>query len=96
METYITLGKYTREGVQNIKDGPERIQAARQAIEQAGGKWVGWYLTMGQYDFVVITQGPNAQTAAALTLAIGMQGNIRTETLRAFTEEEFKSLVEGL
>lgn len=96
METYITLGKYTREGVQNIKDGPARIRAAREAIEQAGGKWLGWYLTMGQYDFVVITQGPNAETAAKLVLAIGMLGNIRTETLRAFTEEEFTGLVGGM
>lgn len=96
METYIILGKYTREGVVNIKAGPDRIQAARQAVEQAGGKWVGWYLTMGQYDFVAITEAPNAETAAKVAIATGMQGNIRTETLRAFTEEEFKGLVGGM
>ena len=96
METYIILGKYTEKGATNIKEGPARIQAARKAVEAAGGKWLGWYLTMGQYDFVTITQAPNAQTAASVLLAIGAQGNVSTQTMRAFTEEEFKGLVASL
>jgi uncharacterized protein with GYD domain len=96
METYIILGNYTREGAADVKNGPGRIEAVRKAMEAAGGKLVGWYLTMGQYDFVAITQGPNAATAARLLLAVGAQGNIRTETLRAFTEAEFKDIVAGL
>jgi uncharacterized protein with GYD domain len=96
METYVILGKYTEKGAANIKEGPARIQAARQAVEAAGGKWLGWYLTMGQYDFVVISQAPNGQAVAGLMLAIGSQGNISTQTLRAFTEEEFKGLVASL
>ncbi|MEJ2597489.1 MAG: GYD domain-containing protein [Anaerolineales bacterium] len=96
METHITLGNYTREGAAHMKEAPQRIEEVRKAVEAAGGKFVGWYLTMGQYDFVVITQGPDAATAARLLLAVGGQGNIRTETLRAFTEAEFKDLVAGL
>ena len=96
METYITLGKYTEKGAATIKESPARIVAARKAIEAAGGKWIGWYLTMGQYDMVLITQAPNAQTAASVLLAVGSQGNISTQTMRAFTEEEFKGIVASL
>jgi uncharacterized protein with GYD domain len=96
METYIILGRYTREGAAQVKDGPARIEDVRKAIEAAGGKLLGWYLTMGQYDFVAITQGPSATSAAGLLLTVGAQGNIRTETLRAFTEAEFKNIVAGL
>ncbi len=96
METYIILGNYTHEGAAKIKDGPARIEAVRKAVEAAGGKFVSWYLTMGQYDFVVITQAPDAATAARLILATGAQGFVRTQTLRAFTEGEFKELVAAL
>ncbi|OGN93264.1 MAG: GYD family protein [Chloroflexi bacterium RBG_13_50_21] len=93
METYIILANYTQKGAANIKESPARIQAVRKAVEAAGGKWGGWYLTMGQYDIVLIVQAPNAQVAASLLLAIGSQGNVSTQSLRAFTEEEFKGLV---
>jgi len=90
------LGNYTGQGIASIKDSPSRIEAARKAMEAAGGKLVAWYLTMGRYDFVLITQAPNVKVAASLLLAIGAQGNIRTETLHALTEAEFKDVVAGL
>ncbi len=96
METYIILGNFTQEGVSKIKERPARIEAARQAVTAAGGKFISWHLTMGRYDFVCITEAPHAKAAAAVLLAIGMQGNTRTETLRALTEGEFKELVAGL
>ena len=96
METYIILGNYTQQGVGKIKESPARIVAVRKAIVAAGGKFLGWYLTMGKYDFVLITQAPDAKTVAAQLLAVGSQGNTRTETLRAFTEDEFKGIVAGL
>jgi uncharacterized protein with GYD domain len=96
METYVILGKYTEKGAANIKDGPARIQAARKAVESAGGKWLAWYLTMGQYDFVAIVQAPNGQAAAGVLLGIGSLGFVSTQTLRAFTEDEFKGLVASL
>ncbi len=96
METYVILGNYTQQGIGNIKEGPARIEAVRRGVEAAGGKFLGWYLTMGRYDFVVITQAPDSATAATMILATGAQGNVRTETLRAFTEEEFKGLVAKL
>lgn len=96
VETYITLGNFTHQGATNLKESPGRIDAARKAVEASGGKWLGWYLTMGQYDFVVITQAPNANIAATVLLAIGAQGNASTQTLRAFTEEEFSGMVSAL
>jgi uncharacterized protein with GYD domain len=96
METYIVLGNFTKQGVDNLKGTPERIEAVRKAVEEAGGKWLGWYLTLGQYDFMVITQSPDSNQVASLLMATGMQGNVRTETLRAFTEAEFKNLVQNL
>ena len=96
METYIILGNFTQQGAEALNDSPQRIEAAREATEAAGGKFLGWYLTMGQYDFVVIVEGTDAKTAAALLLATGMQGNFRTETLQAFTEDEFKGILNGL
>lgn len=96
METYIILGKYTHQGMTKIKESAARTEAARKAIAAAGGKMIAWYLTMGSYDFVVIAEAPNATAAATVLLATGAQGNVSTETLRAFTEAEFKQLVSNL
>jgi len=96
METFIILGKYTQQGIAKIKEGPARIEAARKAMAAAGGKMVGWYLTMGRYDFVVVAEAPNARAAASVLLAIAAQGNVSTETLHAMTEAEFKGVVSSL
>ena len=96
METYIILVKFTEKGIKNINTSPTRIEEARKATEAAGGNWLGWYLTMGRYDVVVIAEAPNAETVATLMLAIGSMGNVTTETLRAFTEDEFKGIIANL
>ena len=96
METYIVLTDYTQQGVASIKDTPARIDEGHKAVEAAGGKVLDWYLTMGRYDVVFIIQVPDSKTAATLLLTLGSQGNVHTETLRAFTEEEFKGIVAGL
>ncbi len=96
MPTYISLLRYTQQGVQNIKEGPARLDSAKQAFKAMGGELKQWYLVLGQYDAVVISEGPDDETAAKLALAIGSQGNIRTETFRAFTEDEFRKLIAAL
>ena len=96
METYIIMGKWTQQGMAKVKEGPARIEAARKAIQAAGGKLIAWYLTMGRYDFVLITEAPNVQAAAAVLLATGSQGNVSTETMHALTEAEFKKVVSTL
>jgi uncharacterized protein with GYD domain len=96
MATYITLVRFTKEGMTNIKDSPQRLDQAKQAFKAMGAEMRAWYLTMGQYDAVVIGEAPDDETAAKLALAIGSQGAVKTETLRAWTEEEYRKLIGAL
>lgn len=96
MPHYITLLRYTQKGAENIKQGPSRLDAAKKALEAAGGKVKGFYLTLGQYDAVAIAELPNDEAVAKLNLTTASQGNVRTETLRAFTEEEYRKLIASL
>ena len=96
MPTYISLMKYTSQGIANIKDAPDRIKAARARIEAVGGKLLSHHVTMGRYDVVTITEFPNDEAAATVLLATGARGNLSTETMRAFTEEEFAGIVGNL
>jgi uncharacterized protein with GYD domain len=96
MATYIILLHYTQQGVQNIKESPARLDAAKKAFRAMGAELKQWYLVMGQYDAVVVAEAPDDETAAKLALAIGSLGSIRTETLRAFTEDEYRKLIAAL
>ena len=96
MPTYISLLKYTQKGAEAIKQVPARIDAARKAAKAVGVDIKQIYLVMGRYDVVVISEGPDDESAAKLMLATGMQGNVQTETLRAFTEAEFKKIIAAL
>ncbi len=96
MPTYLVLSKLTAQGVRNIKDTVNRAQAARKVIEAAGGRVIGTWWSLGQYDIVQITEVPDDETGVRLLLATGMQGNIQTETLPIFSEEEMQRIVQGL
>ncbi|HLW59544.1 MAG TPA: GYD domain-containing protein [bacterium] len=96
MATYITLVNYTQKGIETIKQAPDRVNAARQRVRAAGGEFKAFYLTMGRYDAVVIVDAPSDEKVAASLLASGAQGTIHTETLRAFTEDEFRKIVAAM
>jgi len=96
MPMYITFLNYTQQGIKDIKNAPKRVAAARRAIEASGGKIHAFYLTMGQYDAVTIIEAPSDEAAAANALAVGAQGNVRTSTMRAFTEEEMAEIISTL
>ncbi len=96
MPTYIVLVNFTQKGVENIKESPARLEAAKAAFKAMGGELKAYYSVMGRYDAVVIAEGPDDETAAKLALAIGSQGNVRTETLRAFTEKEYLKIIAAL
>lgn len=96
MATYVSLLKYTQKGAESIKQVPARIDAAKQAAKAAGAEIKQVYLVMGRYDVVAITEAPDDETAAKLALTTAMQGNVQTETLRAFSEAEFRRLVAAL
>ena len=96
MPTYVTLINYTEQGVKTFKDLPSRLEETRRAGEAVGATLSAFYLTMGQYDAVVISEAPDDATVARLALAAAGRGNVRTETLRAFTEEEAKQIAADL
>jgi uncharacterized protein with GYD domain len=96
MGHYVSLIRYTPQGAAKIKESPARLDSARKAVEAAGGKLHAWYLTMGKYDAVLISEFPNDETAAKFVLATGSMGNITTQTLKAFTEAEYRKIVASL
>ncbi len=96
MPTYVHLYKWTEQGIKTVKEAPARIEASIKAVEKVGGKVLGVYLTMGEYDLVAISQGPNDEAAAALLLAQAMQGTVRSTTLKAFTVDEFKEVLKKI
>ena len=93
MATFITLGNFTDQGIRNIKDTTKRAEAFRAMAQKAGVTVKELYYTMGQYDIVAIVEAPDEQTATALLLSVGALGNIRSQTLRAFSREEMGKIV---
>ena len=96
MFTYITLYRYTAQGIRSIKESPKRVDQARQAMEKAGAKLKGIYLTTGRYDLIAISEWPTEEAAMTFLLAMGAAGNVTTETLRAFDEAAFKKMVAAI
>jgi uncharacterized protein with GYD domain len=96
MAKYISLVKYTQKGVENIKDSPNRLDAFKQVCQSMGAKVEGFYLTMGRYDLVVIVDAPDPETIAKIILTTASSGAISTETLPAFTEEEYRKIISEL
>ena len=93
MPTYINFLSFTEQGAKTIKDLPARIAAGRQAIEANGGKLLNYYLTMGAQDAVIVSEAPDDETVASIALATAGLGNIRTTSMRAFTEAEIPDVL---
>ena len=93
MPTYISLLGYTQKGIENIKESPARLDRAKGAFKAAGAEIKEFYSVNGRYDAVVIAEAANDEVIAKLVLAIGSTGNIRSETLRAFKEEEYCKII---
>ena len=96
MPHFVTMIRFTQQGITKIKDSPARLDAAKKAAQKAGGKIHAWYLTMGRYDAVLISEFPTDDAEAKFTLSIGALGNVTTETLKAFTESEYRNIVSGI
>jgi uncharacterized protein with GYD domain len=93
MPIYITLMRYTDQGRKEIASLPDRAEAVGKRVEQAGGKVLGNYVTMGRFDQISVTEAPDDETAARLLLIIAGRDNVVTETLRGFTMEEVRELL---
>lgn len=96
MQTYVILMNFTEQGVKTIKDSPARISGMFKSVEAAGGKILALYATMGQYDLVAISEGPSDEVALLQLIGLGMAGNVRTTTLKAFSVEEFAAVLQKL
>lgn len=96
MSSYIVLMNLTDQGIKTIKDAPARIEAMSKSLKGAGGRMVGFYSVMGQYDYVAIVEGPDDEAAMTQLITLGMLGNVRTTTLRAFSAKELAKIVKKL
>ncbi|MEN8261281.1 MAG: GYD domain-containing protein [Pseudomonadota bacterium] len=97
MQTYMIHVTYTQMGIENIKGSPYRVEAAKQIISSMGGEASVFYAVMGAaHDAVFILEAPGDDAAAKIALNIAMHGNVRTNTHRVFTEDEFREIVDAL
>ena len=96
MPTYITLASWTEQGIKNVKESPARLAAFKQAAQSMGCEVKEFYLVTGKYDMVLVMEAPDDEAVAKLSLATGSKGFVRTETLRAFPENEYRALVSAL
>ena len=96
MAKFISLVKYTSKGIENIKESPHRLDAVKQLSKSMGANVDAFYLTMGSYDIVLIMDAPNSETAAKIILAVTSGGAVSTETLTAFSEEEYRKIISEL
>jgi uncharacterized protein with GYD domain len=96
MPTYVTLMRWTDQGIRTAKETVNRYREARSMAEQMGGKITANYWTQGTYDVVFVHEWPDEDSAMAFLLRVGMQGNLRTETLRAFGETDMERILQKL
>jgi uncharacterized protein with GYD domain len=92
MPAFVVLGNWTDQGIRKVTDAPKRIKETRSMVEKAGGKMQLFY-TMGRYDFVMIVEVPKDDDVMAILLCVGSMGNIRTTTMKAWTESDGAKLL---
>ena len=93
MPTYISHINWTEQGIRNVKDSPKRLDAVKKQLKELGGELKAFYMTQGAYDALLIYEIPNDTVLAKLLLQVGSAGNVRTATVRAYTEGDRKSVV---
>lgn len=93
MPTFITLVSWTDQGIRNVKQTVERAEAMKALAQKMGVTVKDIYWTLGQYDVVTILEAPDAETVSALHLSAASLGNVRTQTLQAFSAEEMRRIL---
>ena len=96
MTTYVMLANWTDQGILKAKDSPRRLDAAKKLLKDMSGEFKHFFLTMGEYDLVAIYEAPDDAVAARFNLQLGMLGNIRTRTLKAFPEAAYREIINSL
>ncbi len=93
MPKYVVLFNWTQEGVKGAKQTVDRYRAGKQMVESKGGKIDSFLWTVGPYDLVAVVDAPDDETASAVNLALAADGNVRTLTMRAYTESEMPAII---
>lgn len=96
MPTYISLLNWTDQGIKTVKDSPKRLEAAKKSLKDLGAELKTFYMTQGSYDAALIIEAPNDEALAKFLLKIGSAGNVRTTTLRAYPEDEYRKIIASL
>ena len=94
MPTYVATVNWTAQGIANFQDSVDRYDAAVGEFEKRGVRFVDAYWTLGEYDLVVVVEAPDDETVAAVLLRLGALGNLRTKTMRAFSRDEMRGVIE--
>jgi uncharacterized protein with GYD domain len=96
MPTYIMLANWTDQGARQVKDSPKRVDSAKKSLTEMGGEFKSLYMTMGDYDLVVVYEAPDDAVAARFTLLLGQLGTVRTKTMKAFPEAAYREIIASL
>ena len=96
MTTYVMLANWTDQGILKAKESPRRLDAAKKLLKDMSGEFKFFFLTMGDFDMVAIYEAPDDAVAARFNLQLGMLGNIRTRTLKAFPEAAYREIITSL
>ena len=96
MPTYIAFGNWTDQGARAVRESPRRLDAAKRQIEEMGGRFVGFWMTMGEHDMVLVYEMPDDAVAARFTLTLGSLGSVRTRTMKAFPEAAYREIMASL
>lgn len=93
MAEYILLMNWTEQGVRKVKDSPKRLDAARKVAKTCGVKFGDFYMTIGKHDMLAHLTAPDDAAVARFVLKAASAGNVRTTTLKAFTESEYRKII---
>jgi uncharacterized protein with GYD domain len=96
MPTYIAFGSWTEQGAKAVADSPKRLDEAKRQIEDMGGRFVAFWMTMGEHDLVLVYETPDDAVAARFILMLNRSGAVRTKTLKAFPEQAYRQIIASL
>jgi uncharacterized protein with GYD domain len=94
MPRYVTLINWTEQGIADFKDTVDRYEAAQRQFEQLGVEFVDIYWTLGDHDIVSVVEAPDDESLTAALLSLGSAGNVRTKTMRAFSRDEMRGVID--
>ena len=96
MATYLMLLNWTDQGIRNVKKSPKRCNASKKLAKDLVGEIKTVYMTQGSFDLALVAEMPNNEKVASFVLKLGSLGNVRTTTLKAYSEDEYRTIIGGL